>query len=242
MKHKKVNYQNLGQIPYKKAWDLQEKYFAEILAVKQKNKKLKERTTTKNHLLFCEHPPVYTLGKSGNAAHLLLNEEQIKTKGAEFYHIDRGGDITYHGPGQITGYPILDLDNFGLSIKDYIFGLEEVLIRVLKHYNISAYRSSGETGVWLDIGNPQKARKIGAIGTRISQLVSMHGFALNVNTNLDYYNHIVPCGIADKGVTSLQKEIGRTIVLEDVQKLLAVRPVVVAQRHAHRGVSVHHLF
>ena len=220
MKNTKVSYQNLGLIPYKKAWDLQEKYFAEVLAVKQTNKKLKEDKSTKNHLLFCEHPPVYTLGKSGKASHLLINQEQLKAKGAEFYHINRGGDITYHGPGQITGYPILDLDNFGLSIKHYIFGLEEVLIRVLKHYNIVASRSAGETGVWLDAEIHMKARKIGAIGARISQLVTMHGFALNVNTNLDYYNYIVPCGITNKGVTSLQKELGKMIAIEEVQNLL----------------------
>ena len=216
----KVTYQNLGLVPYKKAWDLQEKYFAEILAIKQVNRKFEENKPTKNYLLFCEHPPVYTLGKSGKSSHLLINEEQLKAKGAEFFHINRGGDITFHGPGQITGYPILDLDNFNLSIKDYIFGLEEVLIRVLTHYNIDADRSAGETGVWIDIENPLKARKIGAIGARISQLVTMHGFALNVNTNLEFYNHIIPCGIADKGVTSLQKELGKTIAIEEVKNLL----------------------
>ena len=219
-KNTKVNYHNLGLIPYKKAWDLQEKYFAEIVAVKQNNKALKENKPANNYLLFCEHPPVYTLGKSGKSSHLLINEEQLKSKGAEFYCINRGGDITFHGPGQITGYPILDLDNFNLSIKNYIFGLEEVLIRVLAHYKIVADRSAGETGVWLDVGNPIKARKIGAIGARISQMVCMHGFALNVNTNLDYYNHIIPCGIVDKGVTSLQKELGKTIAIDEVQKLL----------------------
>ena len=199
---------------------MQEKYFAEILAVKQANKKLEENKSNRNYLLFCEHPPVYTLGKSGKSSHLLINEEQLKAKGAEFFHINRGGDITFHGPGQITGYPIFDLDNFNLSIKDYIFGLEEVLIRVLAHYNIIADRSTGETGVWLDIDNPQKARKIGAIGARISQMVTMHGFALNVNTNLDFYNYIVPCGITDKGVTSLQKELGKKIAIEEVENLL----------------------
>ena len=220
MKNTKVNYQNLGLIPYKKAWDLQESYFAGVLDVKQSNKKLTENKTTQNHLLFCEHPPVYTLGKSGKLSHLLLNEEQLKAKGAAFYHINRGGDITYHGPGQITAYPILDLDNFGLSIKNYIFGLEEVLIRVLAHYNISAERSAGETGVWLDAGHHLKARKIGAIGARISQMVTMHGFALNVNTNLDYYNWIIPCGIHDKGVTSLENELGRRVEMSKVEDLL----------------------
>jgi len=227
LKYTKVNYKNLGLIPYKNAWDLQELYFAEILAVKKKNKELKENTSTKNYLLFCEHPPVYTLGKSGKTSHLLINEEQLKAKGAEFYRINRGGDITYHGPGQITGYPILDLDIFKLSIKDYIFRLEEVLIRVLAHYNIKADRSEGETGVWLDTEDPLKARKIGAIGARISQMVSMHGFALNVNTDLDFYNHIIPCGIVDKGVTSLQKELGKTIAIEEVQNLLLKEFVLV---------------
>jgi lipoyl(octanoyl) transferase len=220
LKNEKVSYRNLGFIPYKKAWDLQEKYFSGILAVKQSNKKLKEHKPTQNYLLFCEHPPVYTLGKSGDASHLLVNEEQLKAKGAAFFHINRGGDITYHGPGQITGYPILDLDNFGLSIKNYIFGLEEVLIRVLKHYHIEAGRSAGETGVWLDAGHPHKARKIGAIGARISQLVTMHGFALNVNTDLDYYRWIIPCGIQDKGVTSLKQELGRVVLMEEVRQLL----------------------
>lgn len=218
--NKKVKYQNLGLTPYKKAWDLQEKYFAEVLAVKHVNKKSKEKTTTINHLLFCEHPPVYTLGKSGKASHLLINEEQLKAQGIEFFQINRGGDITFHGPGQITGYPILDLTNFNLSIKDYIFGLEEVLIRVLAHYTINADRSTGETGVWIDIENPLKARKIGAIGARISQMVTMHGFALNVNTKLDYYNSIVPCGITDKGVTSLQNELGKMVSLKEVEQLL----------------------
>lgn len=220
MKNTAVDYQNLGLIPFKKAWDLQEAYFAGILAVKQSNRKLQESKPTQNHLLFCEHPPVYTLGKSGNASHLLLNEEQLKAKGAAFYHINRGGDITYHGPGQITGYPILDLDHFGLSIKKYIFKLEEVLIHVLKYYHIEAGRSVGETGVWLDAGHPAKARKIGAIGARISQMVTMHGFALNVNTNLDYYRWIIPCGIQDKGVTSLEAELGRKVQMDEVRHLL----------------------
>jgi lipoyl(octanoyl) transferase len=220
LKNTIVNYQNLGLIPYKKAWDLQESFFSGILAVKQKNKALEKKEATKNYLLFCEHPPVYTLGKSGKKSHLLIKEEQLKFKGVEFYRINRGGDITYHGPGQITGYPILDLDNFGLSIKDYIFGVEEVLIRTLAHYQLKAGRSAGETGVWLDVEKQGKARKIGAIGARISQMVCMHGFALNVNTNLDYYKHIIPCGITDKGVTSLQKELGNTIALEEVQNIL----------------------
>jgi lipoyl(octanoyl) transferase len=220
LKNTKVNFQNHGLIAYKEAWDLQEKYFAEILAVKQSNKKRNENKPVPNYLLFCEHPHVYTLGKSGKTAHLLLDEAQLKARGVAFYHINRGGDITYHGPGQITAYPILDLDHFNLSIKQYIFGLEEILIQVLKHYEIEAGRSAGETGVWLDVGHPQKARKIGAIGARISQMVCMHGFALNVNTDLSYYQSIIPCGIQDKGVTSLKKELGRTVQMEEVQHLL----------------------
>ena len=220
MKNTKVSYRNLGLIPYQEAWDLQEKYFAEILAIKQSNKKQNENKPTPNYLLFCEHPHVYTLGKSGNTAHLLLDEAQLKAKDAAFYRINRGGDITYHGPGQITGYPILDLNNFNISIKQYIFGVEEVLIRVLKHYQIEAGRSAGETGVWLDAEHPQKARKIGAIGARISQMVCMHGFALNVNTDLNYYHSIIPCGIQDKGVTSLEKELGSKVQMEEVQHLL----------------------
>lgn len=199
---------------------MQEEYFNATLSTKLSNKKEKAKNLTHNHLLFCEHPHVYTLGKSGKAAHLLVNEQQLKAKGAEFYRINRGGDITYHGPGQITGYPVLDLENFDLSIKKYIFGLEEVLIRTLNNYGIVGGRSEGETGVWLDVDNPEKARKIGAIGARISSLVTMHGFALNVNTNLDYYNYIVPCGIQDKGVTSLQKELGKEIDMEEAKNLL----------------------
>lgn len=220
MENPKVKYQNLGLIPYKKAWDIQEAYFNGTLSLKLLNKKRKENKATNNYLLFCEHPHVFTLGKSGKAAHLLVNEEQLKAKGAEFYHINRGGDITYHGPGQITGYPILDLDNFDLSIKNYVFGLEEALIRVLNNYGIVGARSKGETGVWLDVDMPVKARKIGAIGARISSLVTMHGFALNVNTNLDYYDFIVPCGIQNKGVTSIQKELGKAIEMDEVKELL----------------------
>ncbi len=220
MKNRKVRFQNLGRIPYKKAWDLQETYFAAILAVKQANKERREKQPAPNHLLFCEHPPVYTLGKSGKPENLLLSEAQLKAKGAEFYRINRGGDITFHGPGQITGYPILDLENFGLPIKDYIYGLEEVMLRVLQTFGLHGQRSEGETGVWLDAGSPEKARKIGAIGARISRLVTMHGFAFNVNTDLAFYDYIIPCGIRDKGVTTLQKELGKTVEPAEVQKLL----------------------
>ena len=211
-----IEFQNLGLVDYKNAWDLQQKLFDEILQAKLANSK----TMPENKLLFCLHPHVYTLGKSGNKNNLLLSEKFLKQKQASFYQINRGGDITYHGPGQIVGYPILNLDSLGLNIKEYIFGLEETIIRVLKTYGITATRSQGETGVWLDIENKQKARKIAAIGVRISRMVSMHGFALNVNTNLDYYNYIIPCGIIDKGVTSLQKEFGRKIDIEEVETRL----------------------
>ena len=211
-----IEFQNLGLIDYKKVWDLQEELFDEILEAKL----AKSKTMPENKLLFCQHPHVYTLGKSGDKNNLLLSEDFLKQKQASFYQINRGGDITYHGPGQIVGYPILNLDGLGLSIKDYIFGLEETIIRVLKTYGITATRSHGETGVWLDIENKQKARKIAAIGVRISRMVSMHGFALNVNTNLNYYNYIIPCGITDKGVTSLEKELGREVDISEVEARL----------------------
>lgn len=224
--NKKTIYRNIGLIDYKKALDYQEGLFNEIFSVKEKNQKTnlsngeEEIPDTPNYLLFCEHPHVYTIGKSGKQENLLISEEFLKSKGASLYKINRGGDITYHGPGQIVGYPILDLNNFGVSIKNYIHGLEEVIIRTLQHYSIVATRSEGATGVWLDEEHPTKARKIGAIGVRISRLVSMHGFALNINTNLDYFGYIVPCGIQGKSVTSLQKELGRPIDIEDVQGIL----------------------
>ena len=219
---KKTSFKNLGLTGYKTAWDYQQNLFDRTLAIKLANEGHHKKTPTSNYLLFCEHNPVYTLGKNGSLSNLLIDEKQLNQKGAEFYHINRGGDITYHGPGQITGYPVLDLDNFGLSIKDYIFGLEEVMIRTLGQYGIIAGRSNGETGVWLDTENPAKARKIGAIGARISKLVTMHGFALNVNTDLSFYDYIIPCGITGKGVTSMEKELGKKVDLDEVQdKLLS---------------------
>lgn len=212
----KIEFHNLGLIDYKKAWNLQEKYFAEIFDAKITG----AEKMPSNKLLFCQHPHVYTLGKSGNKKNLLLSKEFLKIKEATFYQINRGGDITYHGPGQIVGYPIFNLDILGVSIKRYVYNLEEIIIRVLKTYGISAARSQGETGVWLDIDNKSKARKIAAVGVRISRMVSMHGFAININTNLDYYNYIIPCGISDKGVTSLQKELGREVDIEEVEAKL----------------------
>lgn len=218
--NKEVIYKNIGLIEYKEAWDYQESLFDEIVEIKEKNRKAEVKKESHNYLLFCEHPHVYTIGKSGNEENLLISEEFLASKGASLFKINRGGDITYHGPGQIVGYPILDLDNFGVSIKNYIHGIEEVIIRTLKHYNIHATRSNGATGVWLDTDNPSKARKICAIGVRTSHWVSMHGFAFNINTNLDYFNYIVPCGIQGKAVTSLQNELGRPIDIEEVQEIL----------------------
>jgi len=218
--NKKVSCRNLGLIDYQKAWDYQESLFQEIVDTKTANRKAEKTELTPNYLLFCEHPHVYTIGKSGKESNLLINEDFLKSKGATLFKINRGGDITYHGPGQIVGYPILDLDNFNLSIKSYIFSLEEVIINTLKHFGISATRFEGATGVWLDVYHPAKARKICAIGVRTSHWVSMHGFALNVNTNLDYFNYIVPCGIQGKGVTTLQKELGEPVDLEEVHAVL----------------------
>lgn len=218
--NKDIRYKNIGLIEYKEAWDYQESLFDEIVAIKEKNRKADVKEESHNYLLFCEHPHVYTIGKSGNEDNLLISEEFLKSKGASLFKINRGGDITYHGPGQIVGYPILDLDNFGVSIKNYINGIEEVIIRTLAHYNIEATRSDGATGVWLDTNNPLKMRKICAVGVRTSHWVSMHGFAFNINTNLDYFNYIIPCGIQGKAVTSLQSELGREVYISEVQELL----------------------
>jgi len=215
-----VKFQNLGIVDYKAAWNYQENLFEQIVSIKEKNRKQKIKLTTPNYLLFCEHPHVYTIGKSGKESNLLINEEALKIKEASLYKINRGGDITYHGPGQLVGYPVLDLDNFNLSIKKYIYNLEEVIIRSLYKFGINSTRVDGATGVWLDAEHPLKARKIGAIGVRISQLVSMHGFALNVNTDLSYFNNIIPCGIQGKSVTSIQNELGRQIEMNEVNRIL----------------------
>ena len=214
--NKKVSFEDLGLIDYKKCWDYQEALFAEILAVKSTNRKENKTDTTKNHLLFCEHPHVYTLGKSGDKNNLLVNEEFLKSRGASFYKINRGGDITYHGPGQIVGYPILDLDNFFTDIHKYLRFLEEAVILTLREYGLEAERSKGETGVWFDVGT-EKARKICAFGVKSSRWVTMHGFAFNVNADLSYFGNIIPCGIVDKKVTSLENEIGGKIAMEEVK-------------------------
>lgn len=212
-------FKDIGLIEYKEAWLFQEKFFNEILEIKSKNRNEGTEITTKNHLIFCEHPHVYTLGNSGNKENLLVNEEYLKSRGASFYKTNRGGDITYHGPGQIVGYPVFDLDNFFNDIGKYLRFLEEVIILTLKEYGISGERSKGETGVWLDVGKPT-ARKICAMGVKTSRWVSMHGFAFNLNTDLSYFENIIPCGINDKKVTSLEKEMGHKIDIDHAKSLI----------------------
>jgi len=219
--NKKVLFKDLGLIDYKECWDFQEELFAEILAVKSSNRKENKTVSTKNHLIFCEHPHVYTLGKSGDKKNLLVNEDYLKSRDATFHKINRGGDITYHGPGQIVGYPILDLDNFFTDIHKYLRFLEEAVILTLKEYGLESERSPGETGVWFDVGTP-KARKICALGVRSSRWVTMHGFAFNVNSDLSYFGNIIPCGITDKSVTSLQKELGKEINMNEVRNKIKV--------------------
>tara|TARA_B110000879_G_scaffold81152_1_gene112618 strand:- start:55 stop:750 length:696 start_codon:yes stop_codon:yes gene_type:complete len=223
--NKQVSFKDLGLIDYKQCWDFQEQLFAEILAVKSSNRKENKEVDTKNYLIFCEHPHVYTLGKSGDEKNLLVNEDYLKSRGATFHKINRGGDITYHGPGQIVGYPILDLDNFFTDIHKYLRFLEEAVILTLKEYGLESERSPGETGVWFDVGTP-KARKICALGVKSSRWVTMHGFAFNVNSDLSYFGNIIPCGINDKSVTSLQKELGREIDMNEVRNKLKTHLVI----------------
>ena len=218
--NKKIEVQDLGLKDYKDTWDYQEKLFKGILDIKTKNRREAANLATNNYFLFVEHPHVYTLGKSGDISNLLLDEAQLKAKGAAFYKINRGGDITYHGPGQIVGYPILDLDNFFTDIHKYLRLLEEMIILTLAEYGLKAERSPGETGVWLDVGTPF-ARKICAMGVRASRWVTMHGFALNVNANLGYFDNIIPCGIRGKAVTSLNVELGKKEVdIDEVKEKL----------------------
>ncbi|QDO92720.1 lipoyl(octanoyl) transferase LipB [Formosa sediminum] len=205
--NKIIKLQDLGLRDYKDTWDYQEELFKQIVDLKIKNRREETTIPTPNYFLFVEHPHVYTLGKSGHMDNMLLTEAQLEEKGATFYKINRGGDITYHGPGQIVGYPILDLDNFFTDIHKYLRFLEEVIILTLNDYGIKSERSPGETGVWLDVGTPF-ARKICAMGVRASRWVTMHGFALNVNANLGYFDNIIPCGIRGKAVTSLNVELG----------------------------------
>jgi lipoyl(octanoyl) transferase len=211
--NKTIFLQDLGLRDYKEIWDLQEVTFKEIVDLKIQNRREETDLLTPNYLFLVEHPHVYTLGKSGDLENLLLSENQLQAKGATFYKINRGGDITYHGPGQIVGYPILDLDNFFTDIHKYLRFLEEAIILTLKEYGLATERSPGETGVWLGVGTPF-ARKICAMGVRASRWVTMHGFALNVNVDLGYFDNIVPCGIRGKAVTSLRVELGVEVVDE----------------------------
>mgnify|MGYP003407500265 CR=1 FL=1 len=219
--NKKVRFEDLGCRDYQDTWMYQEALFKEVVDVKMGNRNLDVPVETPNFFLFVSHPHVYTLGKSGDLSNLLLSEKQLEAKGATFYKINRGGDITYHGPGQIVGYPILDLENFFTDIHKYLRYLEEAIILTLAEYNIIGSRSEGETGVWLDVGTPF-ARKICAMGVRASRWVTMHGFALNVNVDLGYFDNIIPCGIRGKAVTSMHVELGvEQIDEEEVKKKIA---------------------
>jgi len=209
---KTVIFQDLGLKDYKESWDYQQELFDKIVSQKQNS------AETENFLLFCEHPNVYTLGRSGNVNNLLIQESFLKQIQATFYKIDRGGDITYHGPGQIVGYPILNLEILHLTLKNYIFRLEETIIRTLKNFHLNAERLNGATGVWLTDNN--LVRKICAIGVKASRMVTMHGFAFNINTNLQYFNYINPCGFVDKGVTSLSNELSQVVDIEEVKNIL----------------------
>ena len=217
-----VSFRDLGLAPYKETWDFQEELFERNVQRKLQNRSegKADGEGTEDVLLFVEHPHVYTLGKSGDAFHLLVSEEKLKEIGATYYPINRGGDITYHGPGQIVGYPLLDLEHFFTDIHKYMRYLEEAIIRTIAHYGIVGGRIEGLTGVWLDIDDPKKARKIAALGVKCSRWLTMHGFAFNVNTDLNYFNHIVPCGITDKTVTSLSKELGSEMDMEEVKRIL----------------------
>ncbi len=221
--NKKVSFQQLGMIDYQAAWDYQEQLFADTVQAKIANRKrqgLAPQQPTHNYLLFCQHPAVYTLGKSGHLEHLLLTEQELADRQIQFYKINRGGDITYHGPGQVVGYPILDLDNFFTDIHKYLRYLEEAVILTLAEYDVAAGRIAGLTGVWIGYEDQNRPRKICAMGVKSSRWVTMHGFALNVNTDLQYFNNIIPCGINDKAVTSLKEEIGHEVPLQEVEEKL----------------------
>jgi lipoyl(octanoyl) transferase len=219
-----VSFKDLGNMRYKDTWDYQESLLkdnSELKALFRKTGDLPPDAIPTNHyLLFVEHPPVYTLGKSGKADHLLINEETLTRRGIDFFHINRGGDITFHGPEQLVGYPILDLEKFKPDLGWYLRSLEEVIILTLAEYGLSGDRSPGETGVWLDPHIPGKERKICAMGIKCSRWITMHGFALNVNTDLNYFHDIVPCGIAGKQVTSMQKELGKSVPMDEVKYLV----------------------
>lgn len=220
-----VHFRDLGQMDYKTAWDYQEGLLQENLKIKavvheSPTPVLPSSLPTRHHLLLVEHPPVYTLGKSGKMEHVLINEQERAQKGIQFFNTNRGGDITFHGPGQIVGYPILDLEKFYTDIGRYLRDLEEVIILTLAEYGIVGGRSAGETGVWIDATIKGAERKICAMGVRCSRWVTMHGFALNVNTDLNYFNYIIPCGIQNKKVTSIKEELGHEVPMEEVKERL----------------------
>lgn len=222
---------DLGLIDYQQAWDYQTNLFNSILEVKSANRTAAEteQQLTSNYLLFCEHPHVYTLGKSGNEENLLVKKEELPAIGATYFHINRGGDITYHGPGQIVGYPVLDLENFFTDIHQYMRLLEEAVIQTLAEFNIIAGRIKGLTGVWLDADDPKRARKICAMGVKTSRWVTLHGFALNVNTDLSYFDKMIPCGINDKAVTSMQRELNTPVDMAHVKNILKEKLVELFQ-------------
>jgi lipoyl(octanoyl) transferase len=234
MSKQQVLFEDLGTMPYKQAWDLQESLLQKNLKVKSEGFSQTPKATepgdatanhplpTTNFLLFVEHPAVYTLGKSGHEENILISEGEMRARSIEFYKTNRGGDITFHGPEQIVGYPVLDLEKFYTDIGRYMRDLEEVIIKTLSEYGIESGRSAGETGVWMEAGIPGRARKICAMGVRCSRWVTMHGFALNVNTDLSYFDFIIPCGIQNKQVTSMQKELGKKISVEEVKQKLKI--------------------
>jgi len=204
-------YEDLGIMEYGHAWEYQEKLFSNALTMKSKNQK------PQNHLLFCEHPHVITIGKHGKQENLLFQENFLRQKGVSLFQIDRGGDVTYHGQGQLVGYPIFDLESFGIGLRQYIYNLEEIIIRFLAGYGTQSERFEGAAGVWIDTAIPSRTRKVAAIGVRSSRFVTMHGFALNVNTDLSYFSLINPCGFVDKGVTSMEKELGYKVDMEEAR-------------------------
>lgn len=212
---KTVVFKNLGRIRYKEAWDYQQDLFESVL-----KEKIESNKDKKQYLLFCEHEHVYTLGKSGNKSNLLIARSVCENRRIDFHEIDRGGDITYHGPGQLVAYPIIDLEEFNIGIKKYVQMLEDVVIETLKHYGIKGEKDEKAMGVWIDAGDIRKARKICAIGVRASRYVTMHGLALNVNSDLSYFNFINPCGFTDRGVTSMEKELGEELEFKEVSEIL----------------------
>ncbi|MBX3102263.1 MAG: lipoyl(octanoyl) transferase LipB [Bacteroidetes bacterium] len=235
--HKGIAFHDLGTIAYEHAWALQKQLLEHICQLKLSARQQERPAHTPNYLLFCDHPHVYTLGKSGKQEHLLLSREQMQALGITYYPIERGGDITYHGPGQLVGYPVIDLENFMTDLDRYLRGIEEAIIRTLGHFGLQGDRYPGYTGVWLEPDGAQ-ARKIAAIGIKCSRWVAMHGFALNVNTDLSYFGHIIPCGISDKAVTSLQQELGQPVDMELVKNLMKTHMAEVFEWHYVEGENL----